>query len=129
MENKENHTTINEALGIPTAWRDKKQDDVANYFMESDLSTLSEIMEQVALDTKEEEFGEPNSEGYELTSYEKKLVYAGFMIAQELDHMKALAAKKELMVDIIKAMLGKGGKDKPGGLDLEGLFGNSNEEE
>ena len=121
----EKEQTINEALGLSQNWRDSKQDEVSNYFMESDLSTLSDIMEQVALDTKLEEFGDPGSAGYELTAYEKKLVYCGFMINQEFELMKSLAAKKELMSDMIKAILGKSkGKDEPGLSDLyNDIFG------
>jgi len=101
--------TINEALGLSQEWRDAAMNNVESCINESE--TLSEVMEKIAILTKEGEFGEPSAKGYELTSYEKKLIYSGYMIAQEIHVLQALAAKREIMADMIKMMLGKSDSD------------------
>ncbi len=107
--------TINEALGLSKEWRDITMEAVESRIM--DAEKLSDVMEEIALVVKEDEFGEPGSKGYDLTAYEKKLIYAGYMIAQEMHVLQAMAAKKEIMSDLIKLMLGKNGGD------IEKLFG------
>jgi hypothetical protein len=101
--------TISDALGLSAEWRDNTVDAVESCIGE--VEKLSDVMETIAIVVKEDEFGEPGRTGYELTAYEKKLIYAGYMIAQEMHLLQAMAAKKEIMSDIIKLMLGKNGDD------------------
>jgi hypothetical protein len=71
--------TINTALGISEEWRsatDKKIEQLID-----DEGLVSDVMEKMITAIKEEEFGEGE---YEITSYEKKLTYMGFMILSEL---------------------------------------------
>ena len=103
MKEKEVKESIGEALGIGRDWANQTGDKVEETFAVAEK--LSDIMEVLAIDIKQEEFGEGN---YELTAYEKKLVYAGYLISQELNVMQAMAAKKELMMDLLLGMLGKG---------------------
>jgi len=107
--------TISDALGLSAEWRDNTVDAVESCI--SEVEKLSDVMETIAIVVKEDEFGEPGRTGYELTAYEKKLIYAGYMIAQEMHLLQAMAAKKEIMSDIIKLMLGKKGGD------IEKMFG------
>lgn len=115
MENSQKET-INEALGLTQEWRDFMIDAVESSVNKAEK--LSDVMEDIALCIKTDEFGDPGSKGYELTAYEKKLVYAGHMISQEIQHLQALVAKKEIMTDLLKMMLNKG-------TNLEDLFGDN----
>lgn len=108
--------TISDALGLSAEWRDNTVDAVESCLGE--VEKLSDVMETIAIVVKEDEFGDPGSKGYDLTAYEKKLIYAGYMIAQEMHVLQAMAAKREIMSDLVKLMLGKGGGD------IEKLFGN-----
>jgi hypothetical protein len=102
MENlKEEKASINEALGIHQDWKILTDARIENLI--DDKDTISEVIESEAMTIKEQEFGTGN---YELTPYEKKLVLAGFMIAQEIHGRQMRAAATGAMMKLLASRLG-----------------------
>lgn len=98
--------TINTALGISEEWRsatDKKIEKLID-----DEGLVSDVMEKMIAAIKEEEFGEGE---YEITSYEKKLTYMGFMILSEMMAREQAAERLNDLLSMLSS-LGKNGKDE-----------------
>jgi len=96
--------TINGALGISDAWKESTIRFCLDEITEQDRVT--DVIKSLLLDIKEEEFGEGN---YELTSYEKKLLFAGMLLEKSL----AQIAKKASGMESLLAMLKMLGEDGP----------------
>lgn len=78
----EKKDTISGALGIPDGWFESAvkmiKDNWGNH------ETVSDTMEWVAKETRDEELGVVNAN---LTVYEKKLVMVGFIIGQRISQI------------------------------------------
>ena len=107
-----NKETITEGLGIgDDKYFDLTRERVTKK-LES-LKTLSDVLEQVAEEVRDEEFGESN---FRISQYEKKLMLSGFMVGC----VRAEAKMDELKMLLEMLMLAKSlGKNEKG----EDVFG------
>jgi len=96
--------SVNGALGISDTWKDTTISFIIDEIEKSDKVT--EVVASILLDIKEEEFGEGN---YELTTYEKKLLFAGMLLEKSLTSL----AKKAKGMESLLAMLKMLGEDGP----------------
>lgn len=76
----EKKDTISGALGISDGWFESTVEMIRENWGKHE--TISDIMEWAARETRDEELGVVNAD---LTVYEKKLVMAGFIIAQHIN--------------------------------------------
>jgi len=103
LEGKEKEReTVNEAMGISDTWKDTTLDFIVDEIAASER--VSDVIETLLHDIKEEEFGEGK---YELTTYEKKLLFAGMLLQQSLSSLKKSAGMESLMAML--KMLGDDG--------------------
>jgi hypothetical protein len=98
--------TINEALGIPNEWKKSNTKLLRKEIEKND--TISEAMEASLMRIKEEVFGEGT---YANTEFEKKLIYAGFMLAQEIMDLKQQQARAVIMGSILSGFSSKPDED------------------
>ena len=114
---KENQT-ITGGLGIKEEYFDIAKDRVLKKL--KDLDTVSDALESVAEEVRDEEFGDSN---FRVSEYEKKLILTGFIMgcvssearmSQKLDELK--------MVMSLMAMSKEIGKDKEGNPILGGML-------
>jgi len=104
LEGKEKEReSVNEAMGISDTWKDTTLDFIVDEIAVSER--VSDVIETLLHDIKEEEFGEGK---YDLTTYEKKLLFAGMLLQQSLSSLKKSAGMGSLM-----AMLKMLGEDGP----------------
>ena len=103
-ENQSVKESVNEAMGISDAWKDATVDFIVDEIAEREK--VSDVIESLLLDIKEEEFGEGN---YETTTYEKKLLFAGMLLEKTLSSI----AKKSAGIESLMAMLKILGEDGP----------------
>ena len=89
-ENKKHRETIAEGLGLPDVWDLKIERDIERIVFNDD-ALVSDIMQTIGNQIKEEEFGEVDRE---LSSYEKKLIFAGLTISNKLSQNKARLLSK-----------------------------------
>jgi len=94
----EKKDTISGALGIPDGWFESAvkmiKDNWGNH------ETVSDTMEWVAKETRDEELGVVNAN---LTVYEKKLVMVGFIIAQHMNVQAAALNPMSLFLEFLKS--------------------------
>jgi hypothetical protein len=95
--------TISEALGITDEWRTQADNKIEQMIEDEEL--VSDVIEKMIHDIKEEEFGEGP---YELTQYEKKLAYMGFMVLSEISARSHAAAMTSSLLDFMRNL----GKDR-----------------
>ncbi len=91
--------TINEALGLSMEWRNVADKKIETLIDEEGL--VSTVMEKMIAFIKEDEFGEGE---YEITSYEKKLTYMGFMILSEMTAREKAAEKLDNLLGLLASM-------------------------
>jgi len=88
--------SVNGALGITDAWKESTIDFCVEQILERDRVT--EVIETLIHDIKEEEFGEGT---YDLTPYEKKLLFAGMLLEKALSaqakHMKGMESLLQML--------------------------------
>jgi hypothetical protein len=94
--------SVNEAMGISDAWKNTTLDFIVDEIADSER--VSDVIESLLLDIKEEEFGEGK---YETTTYEKKLIFAGMLLEKSISIAKKSAGIESLM-EMLK-MLGEDG--------------------
>jgi len=94
----EEKTTINEGLGISTEWRDSADKKIEELVDNKGL--VSDVIEKMILNIKVEEFGE---EEYEITSYEKKLAYMGFMVLSEIYAREKAAERLDTLLGMLSS--------------------------
>ena len=102
LEEKDKES-VNEAMGISDTWKDATLDFIVDEIAASER--VSDVIESLLLDIKEEEFGEGK---YEITIYEKKLLFAGMLLQQSLSSLKKSAGMESLL-SILKQL----GEDGP----------------
>lgn len=102
-EKEKGRESVNEAMGISDTWKDTTLDFIVDEIVASER--VSDVIETLLHDIKEEEFGEGK---YELTTYEKKLLFAGMLLQQSLSSLKKSSSMESLM-----AMLKILGEDGP----------------
>ena len=95
---KKEKETITEALGLKPLW--KKEADKLILYLLDNREKISDIIEEFALDTKQDEFGDGD---YELTSYEKKLILGGFIMGQTLLHRTMRGSATEALIDLLSS--------------------------
>jgi hypothetical protein len=88
--------TINEALGLSEEWRSIADKKIENLIDEE--AHVSGVMEKMIAFLKEAEFGEGE---YEISAYEKKLTYMGFMILSEMMAREKAAEKLETLLALL----------------------------
>lgn len=88
--------TINEALGLSEEWRSITDKKIENLIDEE--AHVSSVMEKMIAFLKEDEFGEGE---YELSTYEKKLTYMGFMILSEMTAREKAVEKLDTLLGLL----------------------------
>jgi hypothetical protein len=83
--------TIAEGLGILEVWADEMHDSITTMFENNDR--VSDLILSVGKFVQEESFGEVTAP---LSEYEKKLIYAGYIIANKLSKTKLQSAAIEM---------------------------------
>lgn len=102
MKNKE---TITEALGLDEKWLEEFTPKATDYWNQNDR--ISDALQEIASDIKDEEFGC----NIQLSSYEKKLILAGFILGRET--ASAEISKKINSVSGLMGLLGAIREIKP----------------
>ena len=93
---EKNGPTITEALGIEDGWMNSMDEQISQEFDKHDL--LSDLIDHTGTSIT----------GKELTLEEKKLLFAGFMVAQELNVRKMAFAKMQAMEALMSKLAGGG---------------------
>jgi hypothetical protein len=96
MKKQKNKETIADALGLSTEWK-RRADRRILRLMET-KENISDIIEDFAYTTKDEEFGDGD---WEITEYEKKLMLGGFMLGQALLHRTMHGSATEALIDLL----------------------------
>jgi hypothetical protein len=110
--------TITEGLGIRKGYFEVAQERVIKKL--KDLDTISDALEAVAEEIRDEEFGESN---LRVSDYEKKLILSGFIMgcARSEAHMSQELEKIEMMMNLIM-MSKQVGTGKDGSPILGGMI-------
>ena len=83
---------------------------IGKYFSSYEIGEkekVSDVIETLLLDIKEEEFGEGK---YEITAYEKKLLFAGMLLEKTLSSLVNKSKGMDSLLEMLK-MLGEDGPD------------------
>lgn len=92
MSKKEQPNEIHIALGLSKDWKILNE-----AYIEEDVnegSTVTDVMEKIILRLKTECFGEDN---YTISEYEKKLIYAGFMLSNDLTARRTISMMSSMI--------------------------------
>jgi hypothetical protein len=106
LEGKEKEKeSVNEAMGISDTWKDATVEFIVDEIGEKEK--VSDVIESLLIDIKEEEFGEGN---YQTTTYEKKLLFAGMLLEKSLSSLVNKSKGMDSLLEMLK-MLGEDGPD------------------
>jgi hypothetical protein len=108
----ENQTVV-EALGLSKKWADKNIDTLNNSFELQ--GTISELIVNLGLVTKEDQFGKLNDDAGSLSEYELKLLYSGYQVAKYMEKQGLRQFKESMnpfgghpLLDMLKGLSGGG---------------------
>jgi len=93
--------TITSALGLSDEWYEKNEKRIEKAI--EDHSTISDVMIEAIETLKTEEFGDGN---YVPTDYEKKLIFTGMSIANEMFSRKMSAARNVAIGSLMGSIFG-----------------------
>lgn len=102
-------STITGGLGLEEKFFEEGQNMVKEAYMRTD--TVSEMLEELAKDVRDESLGKMEAP---ITSYEKKLVFVGFL-SGILREKANSAGQEEVQKRILGLLGGLLGGEKPGG--------------
>lgn len=94
----EKKDSISGALGISDGWFESTVEMIRENW--GKYETISDTMEWAARETRDEELGVVNAD---LTVYEKKLVMAGFIIAQHMNVQASAINPMALFLEFLKS--------------------------
>jgi hypothetical protein len=102
--------TITQALKIEDDWLKSTQEVISKIW--EDRDTISDIIQDSAVHVRNSEFG--NIQGVELTTYEKKLVMLGFMIAhrKSMDSPNGNGIEHMIVKAIVSEIIRKSQEEK-----------------
>jgi hypothetical protein len=95
-------TSISSALGLSDQWVESNEKSINQEIDEFD--TVSESIESTINRLKEEEFGKGD---YSNSPFEKKLIFSGFMMAQEMMSRRNKSMQAAVLGHLFGEMLGK----------------------
>lgn len=98
-EKEKERESVNEAMGISDTWKDTTRNFIVDEIAVSER--VSDVIETLLHDIKEEEFGEGK---YELTTYEKKLLFAGMLLEKSLASITKKTAGMESLMAMLKML-------------------------
>lgn len=93
----EKDMSITDALGLKESWKKRNTKLMIDALQRND--TVSQTIRETISRIKNEEFGEGN---YEISDYEIKLCFAGYVMAGEMQEMQ----QKQVAAALLKHMMG-----------------------
>ena len=94
--------TISEGLNIEENWEKQTKKEVVNLIDNQDK--LSDVLEILGVSIKTESFGDDVASN--LSMYEKKLIFAGFIASEALTTMKLNVAKQSFLQKMLGLKFG-----------------------
>lgn len=93
----EKEKTISEALNISDEWVVENESRIEDALLE--METVSDCMENLIMQIKTEEFGKGD---YEISDYERKILFAGYLIGQLVVRQREAARMGSLIGHILQ---------------------------